>query len=83
DGAHFGTPVQQLADFNLSAVESLYLDIKLITHLYEVNFFLVELLTFKVVLNDSNIEHLPDTLIFVEIASTIKHYLLDSFPITK
>ncbi|CAG8447585.1 8222_t:CDS:10, partial [Acaulospora morrowiae] len=83
DGAHFGILVRQLADCKISAVESLHLDIRLITHPYEVNFFLFELLTFKVVSNGSDIVHLTDTLIFVEIASTTKHYLLDSLPIIK
>ncbi|CAG8547768.1 12126_t:CDS:10 [Acaulospora morrowiae] len=83
DGAHFRTLVRQLADCNLRAVESLHLDIRFITHPYEVNFFLFELLTFKVVSNGFDIVHLPDTLIFIEIASTIKHYLLDSLPIIK
>ncbi|CAG8532603.1 7300_t:CDS:10, partial [Acaulospora morrowiae] len=83
DGAYFGTLVRQLADCNLSAVESLHLDVTLITHPYEVNFFLFELLTFKVVSDGFDIVHLPETLIFIEIASTIKHYLLDSLPITK
>ncbi|CAG8542187.1 4803_t:CDS:2, partial [Acaulospora colombiana] len=83
DNAYFKTLVRQLADCNLGPAESLHLDITLITNSHEVNFFLFELLTLGIVSNDSDIVHLPKTLIYIEIASTIKQHLLDMLPLTK
>ncbi|CAG8470531.1 17412_t:CDS:2, partial [Cetraspora pellucida] len=83
DNVNFGTLVQQLANCKLSAFESLHLDITLVTYPHEINFFLFELLTLGVVSNEFDIVYLSQTLIFIEIASTIEQYLFNSLSLTK
>ncbi|CAG8507631.1 2484_t:CDS:2, partial [Racocetra fulgida] len=83
DKINFETLVQKLANCKLDTFESLHIDINLITHPHDVNFFLFQLLAFGTVFNEMNVVHLPDTLFFIEIASTIGQYLLESLSLTK
>ncbi|CAG8703637.1 7531_t:CDS:1, partial [Dentiscutata heterogama] len=83
DGVTFEKLVKQLSETKIKAIESLHLNIVLINHPYDVNMFLFELLTFRVVSNGINIAFIPSkTLVFIEVASTMNQYLLNSLPIT-
>ncbi|KAF0557212.1 e3 ubiquitin-protein ligase [Gigaspora margarita] len=83
DNVNFRTLVQQLANCKLNTFESLHFDITLITYLHEINFFLFELLILGVVSNELDIVHLPQTIIFIEIASTFEQYLFESLSLIK
>ncbi|CAG8460377.1 17990_t:CDS:10, partial [Racocetra fulgida] len=83
DGVTFEKLVRKLSETEIKGFESLHLNIMLIDHPYDVNMFLFELLTFRVVSNGINIAFIPSTtLVFIEVASTMNQYLLDSLPIT-
>ncbi|CAG8443124.1 10027_t:CDS:10 [Scutellospora calospora] len=82
DGVDFGTLVHKFKEFKIRRVESLHINIVSADHPVDVNMFLFELLTLGVVSNNMDIAYLPDTFIFIEIASTVNQYLLKSLPIT-
>ncbi|CAG8434051.1 10722_t:CDS:10 [Ambispora gerdemannii] len=82
DGIQFGKLVRQLKESNLHKYESLHLNILSVQHPGEVNMFLFELLTLGMVSNEVDIAELPGTLIFIEVASTVDQYLLNSLPLT-
>ncbi|CAG8523764.1 13380_t:CDS:10, partial [Gigaspora rosea] len=83
DGVTFEKLVKQLSETKIKNFESLHFNIMLINHPYDVNIFLFELLTFRVVSNGNNIAFIPSkTLVFIEVASTMNQYLLNSLPIT-
>ncbi|KAF0511754.1 e3 ubiquitin-protein ligase [Gigaspora margarita] len=83
DKVNFETLVKKLANCKLDTFESLHIDISLITHPHDVNYFLFQLLTFGIIFNEMDIVNLPDTLFFIEIASTAGQYLLESLSLTK
>ncbi|CAG8610850.1 25731_t:CDS:2, partial [Gigaspora rosea] len=78
-----GLKVQQLTNCKLNTFESLHLDITLITYPHEINFFLFELLTLGIFSNELDVVHFPQTLIFIEITSTIEQYLFESLSLIK
>ncbi|CAG8850507.1 41838_t:CDS:1, partial [Gigaspora margarita] len=83
DGVTFEKLVKQLSETKIKNFESLHLNIMLINHPYDVNMFLFELLSFRVVSNGINIAFVSSkTLVFIEVASTMNQYLLNSLPIT-
>ncbi|CAG8442611.1 13450_t:CDS:10 [Gigaspora rosea] len=82
DGMTFGMLVRQLSEIRLQKDESLHLNIMLIDHPYDVNMFLFELLSFKIVWDKTYFFSIPSTLIYVEVASTINQALFNSIPIT-
>ncbi|KAF0511752.1 e3 ubiquitin-protein ligase [Gigaspora margarita] len=83
DKVNFETLVQKLVNCKLNIFESLHIDINLITYPNDVNFFLFQLLTFGKVCYEMNIANLQKTSFFIEIASTVDQYLLESLSITK
>ncbi|KAF0517032.1 e3 ubiquitin-protein ligase [Gigaspora margarita] len=82
DGMTFGMLVRHLSEIRLQMDESLHLNIMLIDHPYDVNMFLFELLSFKIVWDKTYFFSIPSTLIYVEVASTINQALFNSIPIT-
>ncbi|CAG8581260.1 17097_t:CDS:2, partial [Acaulospora morrowiae] len=82
DGVRFAMLVRQLSELKLKKFESLHLNIVLIDHPYDVNMFLFELLSLGMTSNGSDIACLPSTVIFIEVASTLNQYLLNSLPLT-
>ncbi|RIB19825.1 hypothetical protein C2G38_2141452 [Gigaspora rosea] len=80
DGVDFGTLVHRFKEFKIRPVESLHINIVSADHPVDVNMFLFELLTLGVVSNNMDIAYLPDTIIFIEVASTVNQYLLKSLP---
>ncbi|CAG8574000.1 16629_t:CDS:10, partial [Gigaspora margarita] len=83
DKVNFESLVRKLANCKLDTFESLHIDISLITHPHDVNFFLFQLLTFGIIFNEMDIVNLPETFFFIEIASTVGQYLLESLSLTK
>jgi hypothetical protein len=82
DGVDFGTLVHRLKEINLQPFESVHFNIISTDRPGDVNMLLFELLTLGVVFCNMDIAFLPNTLIFIEIASTIGQHLLRSLPIT-
>ncbi|CAG8475879.1 285_t:CDS:10, partial [Dentiscutata heterogama] len=78
----FGELVRRLSETEFREFESLHLNIMLIDYLYEVNMFLFELLSLRIARNGINLVCIPSTLVFIEVASTMEQYLLNSLPIT-
>ncbi|KAG9292714.1 hypothetical protein G9A89_008302 [Geosiphon pyriformis] len=72
----------QLKNCNLRKFESLHLNILSVDHSGDVNMFLFELLTLGMISNEVDIAELPDTHVYIEIASTVEQYLLNSLPFT-
>ncbi|CAG8645409.1 18331_t:CDS:10, partial [Dentiscutata erythropus] len=81
DGMTFGMLIHQLSEFRLKNTESLHLNIMQIDHHYDVNMFLFELLSFKIVKDRTEFLSIPSTLIYIEIESTMNRDLLNSIPI--
>ncbi|UZO24837.1 uncharacterized protein OCT59_017131 [Rhizophagus irregularis] len=77
DNMDFRYLVNKLKKCNLTHAQSLHINILSTDCPEDVNLFLFELLAFKVVLHDSVIVSIPETFIFIEIASSIKHNLLN------
>ncbi|CAG8651875.1 9759_t:CDS:2, partial [Acaulospora morrowiae] len=82
DGVRFTSLVRLLSELKLKTFESLHLNIVSIDHAYDVNMFLFELLSLGMASNGNDIACLPPTSIFIEVASTLNQYLLDSLPLT-
>ncbi|CAG8712114.1 276_t:CDS:2, partial [Acaulospora morrowiae] len=82
DGVNFSRLVHQLKELNLRKVESLHINIVSADNYNDVNMFLFELLTLGFVYSDVDITCLPQTSIFIEVASTIGQQLLKLLPIT-
>ncbi|CAG8834372.1 13879_t:CDS:1, partial [Cetraspora pellucida] len=82
DGADFGSLVRQLKDCKLQQFESLHVNIISADNSNEINMFLFELLTLGFVSSNVDIASLPQTTVFIEIASTVQQKLLNSLPIT-
>ncbi|RGB27321.1 hypothetical protein C1646_769275 [Rhizophagus diaphanus] len=81
DGIDFGTLVHRLKEFNLRPFESVHFNIISADRPEDVNMLLFELLTLRVVFCNMDIAFLPNTHIFIEVASTIRQHLLESLPI--
>ncbi|KAF0538645.1 e3 ubiquitin-protein ligase [Gigaspora margarita] len=81
DEMTFGTLVHQLSEIRLKNTESLHLNMMLIENNYDVNMFLFELLSFKIVRDRANFLRIPSTLIYIEVESTMNQGLLNSIPI--
>ncbi|CAB4467000.1 unnamed protein product [Rhizophagus irregularis] len=81
DGIDFGTLVHRLKEFNLQPFESVHFNIISADRPGDVNLLLFELLTLGVVFCNMDIAFLPNTHIFIEVASTIRQHLLESLPI--
>ncbi|CAG8651961.1 17470_t:CDS:2, partial [Acaulospora morrowiae] len=82
DGVRFTSLVRLLSELKLKTFESLHMNIVLIDHAYDVNMLLFELLSLGMASNGNDIVCLPSTLIFIEVASTLNQYLLNSLPLT-
>ncbi|KAF0485179.1 e3 ubiquitin-protein ligase [Gigaspora margarita] len=82
DGMTFGELVRRLSETEFREFESLHLNIMLIDYPYDVNMFLFELLSLRIARNGINLACIPSTLVFIEVASTMEQYLLNSLPIT-
>ncbi|CAG8457357.1 17413_t:CDS:10 [Racocetra persica] len=80
DGVDFGTLVRRLKEHKIRPVESLHLNIVSADNPGDVNLFLFELLTLGMVSNYTDIVCLPNTPIFIEVATTVGQYLLKSLP---
>ncbi|CAG8487332.1 35591_t:CDS:10 [Gigaspora margarita] len=82
DGMTFGMLVQKLSEIKLQDTESLHLNIMLIDHYYDVNMFLFEFLTFKIVRDRTDfLNTISPPQIYIEIESTMNQNLLNSIPI--
>ncbi|RIB21686.1 hypothetical protein C2G38_2175948 [Gigaspora rosea] len=82
DGMTFGMLVQKLSEIKLKDNESLHLNIMLIDHHYDVNMFLFEFLTFKIVRDRTDfLNTISPPQIYIEIESTMNQNLLNSIPI--
>ncbi|RHZ80791.1 hypothetical protein Glove_132g18 [Diversispora epigaea] len=82
DEINFNKLVYKLKEFQLHEGESLHINIVSNNNCSDVNMFLFELLTLGFVFSDVDIVCLPQTTVFIEIASTDKQKLLNSLPIT-
>ncbi|CAG8494132.1 12597_t:CDS:10, partial [Racocetra fulgida] len=80
DGVDFGALVRRLKEHKIRPVESLHLNIVSADNPGDVNLFLFELLTLGMVSNYTDIVCLPNTPIFIEVATTVGQYLLKSLP---
>ncbi|KAF0475938.1 e3 ubiquitin-protein ligase [Gigaspora margarita] len=80
DGVDFGTLVKRLKEHKIRPVESLHLNIVSADNPGDINLFLFELLTLGMVSNYTDIVCLPNTPIFIEVATTVGQYLLKSLP---
>ncbi|RHZ83844.1 hypothetical protein Glove_87g84 [Diversispora epigaea] len=77
DGINFSKLVHQLKKSQLREKESLHINIVSTNNSSDVNMFLFELLTLGFVFSDMDIAYLPQTTVFIEIASpTNKNYLI-------
>ncbi|CAG8488111.1 5420_t:CDS:10 [Diversispora eburnea] len=83
DEVDFGTLVHRFKEFNIRSIESLHLNIVSADFCIDVNMFLFELLTLGMVSNNMDIACLPDTYVFIEIASTVNQTLLRSLPMVE
>ncbi|CAG8631484.1 21109_t:CDS:10, partial [Gigaspora margarita] len=83
DGMTFGMLVRNLSEIRLKNAESLHLNIMLIDHHYDINMFLFELFSFKIVRDRTDFLSIPSTLIYLEIESTMNQDLLNSIPIIR
>jgi hypothetical protein len=81
DEADFRTLVHRFKEFKLRPFESVHLNIVSADHPIDVNMFLFELLTLGIVFCNMDIAFLPDTYVFIEVASTIGQHLFKSLPI--
>ncbi|CAG8493234.1 1592_t:CDS:10 [Gigaspora margarita] len=81
DGMTFRMLVRKLSETKLQKNESLHLNVMLIDHPYDVNIFLFELLSFKIVWDKTYFFSIPSTSIYIEVASTVNQALLNSIPI--
>jgi hypothetical protein len=81
DGVDFGTLVHRLKEFNLRPFESAHFNIISADRPGDVNMLLFELLTLGVVFCNMDIAFLPNTLIYIEVASTLEQHLYKSLPI--
>jgi hypothetical protein len=80
DRASYNSLVRQLKDVHIRQVDSLHINIISSDNPLEVNVFLFQLLTLGIISNNSNIASLPDTSIFIEIASSVDQRLFKSLP---
>ncbi|GBC14826.2 hypothetical protein GLOIN_2v432849 [Rhizophagus irregularis DAOM 181602=DAOM 197198] len=81
DNMDFKYLANKLKKCSLSQEQSLHINILSADCPEDVNLFLFELLTFKIILHDNVIVSIPaETFIFIEIASSIKHNLLNIHP---
>ncbi|CAG8779109.1 27999_t:CDS:2, partial [Dentiscutata erythropus] len=83
DDVDFRALVKQFKEFKIQPFESLHLNIVSSNNPRDVNMFIFELLTLRMVVNSIDIAHLLNTTIFIEVASTVDHYLLKSIPIVQ
>ncbi|CAG8459689.1 1476_t:CDS:10, partial [Ambispora leptoticha] len=84
DDIQYGKFVRQLKENNLRReFESIHFNILSVKNPGELNRFLFELLTLGMVSNGVDIVELPDTSIYIEVASTVDQYLLNSLPFTE
>jgi hypothetical protein len=83
DDMNFEYLMNKLAECNFKDIESLHITILPIDYPESVNLFLFELLTFKIFSYKELIITIPETFIYIEIASSVKQQLLDYLPILK
>ncbi|CAG8448567.1 1498_t:CDS:10 [Acaulospora colombiana] len=83
DEVDFGTLVHHLKEFKIRPIESLHINIVSADFPLDVNTFLFELLTLGMVSSNMDIACLPDTPVYIEIASTINQTLLKSLPMVE
>jgi hypothetical protein len=81
DSMNFEYLVNKLKGYNLKDIESLHINILSTDYPEDVNLFLFELLTFKIVSYKDFIVSIPETFIYIEIASSVKQKLLNRLPI--
>ncbi|GES94841.1 hypothetical protein GLOIN_2v1778799 [Rhizophagus clarus] len=83
DRMNFKYLVNKLKGYNLKDIESLHINILSTDYPEDVNLFLFELLTFKIVSYKDLIVSISETYIYIEIASSVKQKLLDRLPILR
>ncbi|PKK80816.1 hypothetical protein RhiirC2_723487 [Rhizophagus irregularis] len=81
DEADFKTLVHRFKEFKIRPFESVHLNIVSADNPIDVNMFLFELLTLGIVFCNMDVAFLPDTLVYIEIASTMEQHLFKSLPI--
>ncbi|CAG8477692.1 8259_t:CDS:10, partial [Cetraspora pellucida] len=81
DGVTFGILVHKLSEMRLKNIENLHLNMMLIENHYDVNMFLFESLSFKIVRDRANFLSIPSALIYIEVESTMNQDLFNSIPI--
>ncbi|CAG8518032.1 9622_t:CDS:10, partial [Cetraspora pellucida] len=83
DDVDFRTLVKRFKEFKIQPFESLHLNIVSANHPRDVNMFIFELLTLRMVVNSIDIARLLNTTIFIEIASTADQRFFNSIPIVQ
>jgi hypothetical protein len=83
DDMSFEYLINKLKECKLKDIESLHVIILPIDYPESVNLFLFELLTFKIISYKGLIITIPETFIYIELASSVKQQLLDYLPILK
>ncbi|RIA84473.1 hypothetical protein C1645_742305 [Glomus cerebriforme] len=81
DEADFRTLVHRFKGFKIRQFESVHFNIVSADNPIDVNMFLFELLTLGIVFCNMDVAFLPDTLVYIEIASTMDQHLFKSLPI--
>ncbi|CAI2182617.1 19463_t:CDS:10, partial [Funneliformis geosporum] len=69
--------VNKLKECKLKHIQSLHINILSVNHTEDVNLFLFELLTFRTISHNNIVVSIPETFIYIEIASSLKQQLLD------
>ncbi|CAG8532688.1 1347_t:CDS:2, partial [Dentiscutata heterogama] len=81
DGMTFGILVHKLSEIKLKDTESLHLNITLIENHYDIDMFLFEFLSFKIVRDRTDFLSISPMQIYIEIESSMNQDLLNSIPI--
>ncbi|CAG8515793.1 10695_t:CDS:10 [Dentiscutata erythropus] len=81
DGMTFGILVHKLSEIRLKDTESLHLNITLIDHHYDINMFLFEFLSLKIVRDRTDFLSISPMQIYIEIESSMNQDLLNAIPI--
>ncbi|CAI2172422.1 14093_t:CDS:2 [Funneliformis geosporum] len=83
DGMDLRCLVNKLEECKLKCVESLHINILSVDHPEDVNQFLFELLTFRMVSYHKMTVSIPETFIYIEISSSIKQQLLNCLSVLR
>ncbi|GES73776.1 hypothetical protein GLOIN_2v432849 [Rhizophagus clarus] len=83
DKMDFHCLVDKLKKCNLTNAQSLHINILSVDCPEDVNLFLFELVTFRIMLHDDTIISFPETAIFIELASSMRQNLFNILPIVR